>query len=369
VSRWFAKPPVLTYSRPYDTDPSERHAFHARPASDGMPRLGKIDRDFFETHVHPRLGADREDVRLGPTPGVDFGLLDVGGRAVAIATDPVSILPALGFERAGRFALDVVLADVAVSGLAPSHLAVSFSLPPAMEDDEFAAVWEGMHAEARDLGVSIVTGHTARYEGCSFPWVGGATALAVGDRSDVVRPDGARPGDDLLVTNGPAVETTGLLTTLFGDRIDIDADTLRTARDRLDEASCVRDAMTAAAAGPVTAMHDATEGGLHGAFVEMATGAGVRFEVERDRVPMRPGVEATCAALDVDPWTATASGSLVLTVDPAGTEAVLSALEDRGTAAAHVGRVVDGEGVVVDGESIEAPAVDSAWAAYSELST
>jgi hydrogenase maturation factor len=334
-----------------------------------MPDLGKIDREFFETHVRPRLGADRDDVCLGPTPGVDFGLLDIGGRAVAIATDPVSVLPPLGYERAGRFALDVVLADVAVSGLPPSHLAVSFSLPPEMEDDAFAAVWEGLHAEAADLGVSVVTGHTARYEGCSFPWVGGATALAVGDPSDVIRPDGARPGDDLLVTNGPAVETTGLLTTLFPGRIDLPPDTLRTAQARLDEASCVRDAMTAAAAGPVTAMHDATEGGLHGAFVEMATGAGVRFELERDRVPIRPGVEETCEALGIDPWTATTSGSLVVAVAPEGTEAVRSALEERGAAVARIGRITDGAGVAVDGEEIEAPTVDSSWAAYSALST
>jgi len=336
-----------------------------------MPDLGKIDREFFETHVRPRLGADRDDVRLGPTPGVDFGLLEIGDRAVALATDPVSILPPLGFERAGRFALDVVLADVAVSGLAPSHLAVSFSLPPATTDEEFAAVWEGLHAEAADLGVSVVTGHTARYEGCSYPWVGGATALAVGDPAAVIRPDGARPGDDLLVTNGPAVETTGLLTTLFPDRIDLPADDLRTAQARLDEASCVRDALTAAAAaaGSVSAMHDATEGGLHGAFVEMANGADARFEIERDRIPIRPGVEATCAALGIDPWTATASGSLVVTVDPDGTEAVLAALDARGTEAARIGRVVDGDGVYVDGERITAPAVDSAWAAYSSLST
>ncbi|WP_251329326.1 AIR synthase family protein [Haloplanus pelagicus] len=334
-----------------------------------MPDLGKIDRGVFERHVRPRLGADRDDVRLGPTPGVDFGLLDVGDRVVAIATDPVSILPALGFERAGRFALDVVLADVAVSGLAPSHLAISFSLPPSMSDDDFAAAWEGLHAEARDLGVSVVTGHTARYEDCSFPWVGGATALAIGDAADVVRPDGARPGDDLVVTRGPAVETTGLLTTLFPERIDLDPETLATAQERLAEASCVRDALTAAAAGPVTAMHDATEGGLHGALVEMARSAGVRLDVERDRVPIRPGVLATCRALDIDPWTATTSGSLVATVDPAGTDDVLAALDDRGTAAARVGRVVEGEGAFVDGERVEAPTVDASWAAYSRLST
>jgi hydrogenase maturation factor len=334
-----------------------------------MPDIGKIDRDFFERHVRPRLGAERDDVRLGPTPGVDFGLIDVGdGRVLAAATDPVSILPDLGLARAGRFALDVVLADVAVSGLPPTHLAVSFSLPPEMPDDDFATVWAAMDAEARDLGVSVVTGHTARYEGCSFPWVGGATALAVGDAADVVRPDGARPGDDLLVTRGPAVEATGLLTTLFPDGIDLDDETLATAQGRLDEASCVRDALTAAAAGPVTAMHDATEGGLHGAFVEMATGAGARFEVDRDRVPVRPGVVETCTALGIDPWTATASGSLVLSVDPDGTDAVLSALDARGTPAARVGRVAEGRGAFVDGDRIEAPSVDASWAAYARLS-
>jgi hydrogenase maturation factor len=334
-----------------------------------MPDPGKIDRDFFEEHVRPRLGADREDVRLGPTPGVDFGLLDVGDRVVAVATDPVSVLPSLGYERAGRFALDVVLADVAVSGLPPSHLAVSFSLPTGMEDEAFAAVWAGLHEEASDLGVSVVTGHTARYEGCSFPWVGGATALAVGDAADVVRPDGARPGDDLVVTRGPAVETTGLLTTLFPDGVDLPPETLATAQERLDEASCVRDALTAAAAAPVTAMHDATEGGLHGAFAEMAASAGVRLDVERDRVPIRPGVLETCTALDIDPWTATASGSLVVTVDPAGTDDVLAALEARDTPAARVGRVAEGTGAYVDGERITAPSVDASWAAYSRLST
>ena len=109
-----------------------------------MSDLGKIDRALFDEVIYPNLGADRADVVLGPRHGVDFGVLDVGGRAVVLASDPVSVLPELGFERAGRFALDVVLADVAVSGIPPTHLTVSLTLPPAMTDDELARLWRGL---------------------------------------------------------------------------------------------------------------------------------------------------------------------------------------------------------------------------------
>lgn len=334
-----------------------------------MPDTGKIDADTFDRYIASRLGANRPDVQTGPAPGVDFGVVDLGTRALVLATDPISILPELGPERAGRFAVRFVLADVAVSGLAPAHLSISLTLPPSLAAETFDAVWAGVDAECRELGVSVTTGHTGRYAGASLPWVGGATALAVGDPADVVRPDGARPGDDLLVTRGPAVEATGLLTTLFPDGVDLPPETLATAQARLDEASCVRDALTAAVAGPVTAMHDATEGGLYGAFAEMAASAGVRFSVDRDRVPIRPGVAEACAALDIDPWTATTSGSLVMAVDPSGSEDVIAALDDRGTPVARIGRVAEGEGAYADGERIDPPSVDASWAAYSRLSS
>ena len=294
-----------------------------------MSDSGKISRRFFEERVAPNLGADRDDVTVGPTHGVDFGVLDVGDRALVTATDPVSVLPELGFERAGRFAVGIVLADVAVSGIPPSHLTISLSLPPEMTDEEFGRLWDAVDAECRDLGVSIVTGHTARYPGASYPWVGAATAMTVGDHDDVVRPDGARPGDDLLVTKGPAVEAVGLLSTLFPEAVPLSGEALSTAQARLDEACCVRDAAAAAAAGEVTAMHDATEGGLLGALHEMSEAAGIRLVVDAD--------------------------------------AVVGALEARGTPVGVAGRVEAGSGVVVDGADAAAPDGDSSWAAYERL--
>ncbi|WP_262180908.1 AIR synthase family protein [Haloarcula laminariae] len=333
-----------------------------------MSDFGKIDREVFEEVIYPNLGAGRGDVALGPRHGVDFGVLDVGDRAVVVATDPISMLPELGWRRAGRFALEVVLADVAVSGVAPTHLAVSLTLPPSWSDDDLEACWTGFADHAERLGVSIVSGHTARYPGIDTSWVGGATVLGVGDHDDVVRPDGATPGDNIVVTTGPGAEATGLLATLFPERLGLSPETVATAQERVDDIAAVADARAAFEAGGVTAMHDATEGGVAGGLVEMASGAGVRFDIEAERMPLAPGVEAVCEAIDVDPWTVSSAGTLLCAVDPDASAGVVEALRARGTAAAVVGSVTDGDGVFVDGERLSAPDSDPSWAAFERLS-
>ncbi|MGQ5515876.1 AIR synthase family protein [Halococcus saccharolyticus] len=333
-----------------------------------MSELGKVDREFFDSHIYPRLGADRDDVRLGPQHGVDFAVIDVGDRTVVTATDPVFVMPSLGFERAAWFAFHVLMSDVAVSGIQPTHLSIDLNLPPEITDEEFEQVWKTFDAEATELGVNVVTGHTGRYAGCTYPMVGGGTVLGVGDPADLVRPDGARPGDRVLVTKGPAIEATGLLSIQFEElmRHDLAADEIAAATDRFDDMSPVRDALTAAAAGPVTAMHDATECGVFGGLYEMARAGGVHLDVETDSIPVQPGVEAACEFFDIDPWIAISEGTLLLTVAPEGVDSVLAALDDEGIPAAEAGVVSEGSGVTVDGEEINHPERDPFWATFEE---
>ena len=333
-----------------------------------MTDLGKIDREFFDEYVYPHLGADRDDVTLGPQHGVDFGAVEIGEKVAAMATDPVFVMPSLGFERAAWFAVHILLSDVAVSGLAPTHLSVDLNLPPEITDEQFATVWETFDREATDLGVSVVTGHTGRYAGCNYPMVGGGTSIAVGDPENLVTPDGARPGDRVVITKGPAIEATGLLSIQFESLMEgeMDDDAIEDAKDRFYDMSPVKDALTAAAAGPVTAMHDATEGGVHGGLFEMARAADVGIEIERDRVPVQDGVLEACEFFDIDPWISISEGTLLASVAPEGVGDVLDALEEEDIPAAEVGEVTDGSGLTVDGEEVDHPGHDPFWAAFEE---
>lgn len=336
-----------------------------------MAELGKIDRSFFDTYIQSNLGAEREDVTLWPDHGVDFGAFDVDGTAVVAATDPVFIMPSLGMERAAWFAFHILMSDVAVSGLPPSHLSIDFNLPPEITDEAFKTVWTTMDAQATDLGVSVVTGHTARYEGCNYPMVGGGTTIAVGDHEDMIRPDGAQVGDRIVITNGPAIEATGLLSIQFDSlmREELDETTVDRANDRFYDMSPVRDALTAADAGPVTAMHDATECGVYGGLYEFARAADVSLDVDQSAIPIAPGVVETCDFFNINPWSSISEGTLIASVRPAGVDSVLEALEAAGIPAADVGSVNEGSGVVVDDEPIEHPGNDPFWAAMAEYAT
>jgi hydrogenase expression/formation protein HypE len=334
-----------------------------------MPDVGKVPREILAREVLDRLGATREDVLLGPQHGADFGVIDLGTDVLAIATDPLFVPRELGMERAAWYGFHVGVADVALSGFQPAHLAISLSLPPTATEDDLGSVWGVFHDEARTLDAAITTGHTGRYEGCNWPYIGGVTALALGEPADLVQPTGARPGDVLIVTKGPAIETVGVLAVRYGDRLPVSDAVLDAARERFDEIALVEDAQVAAATGFVTAMHDATERGVDNALHELAAASGTRLSVDRSNFPMGPGVDAVCTALDIDPWRASSEGTIIMSVDPDGVQEVLDALAGVGCRAAEVGTVEEGTGVLVDGEPLAAPETDPFWAAYTDLAS
>jgi hydrogenase maturation factor len=310
---------------------------------------GKATAELFERIILRRLGARDPDILTPPGHGVDVGVVRVAdGVAMALTTDPVFIVPAYGWERAAWFAVHILASDASTSGLPLRWMTVDLNLPPTIDDDELAQLWDAFHRACRDLGIAVVTGHTGRYDGCQWPMVGGATCLALGAEDEYVTPEMTRPGDLVIVTKGAAIEATALFAATFPDRLGaaVGEDVVKAADALFEQMTVVPEATIAREFGlrdrGVTSMHDATEGGVVGGLLEVAAASGTGMRIREEAIPVRPEVRTVCEHVGIDPYRSISEGTLIVTVVPRRADAYLQALADAGIAAAIVGEILDG---------------------------
>ncbi len=340
-----------------------------------LPELGKIPPSFFDRVIYPRLGVRDPNILIGPKHGVDYGVVKVGGKCLAMSTDPFFIVPSFGFARAAWFAFHIIFSDVAVSGLKPKYLTIDLNLPPTMTEAELEDMWSTVHSEARRYGISVLTGHTARYTGCNYPMVGGATAIAVGARQDLRGPFRVKRGDRVVITKGPAIETTGLLAVLFPAKF-IEAggeDFQRRAAAVFSQMSVLDDCAVARRFPGVHVMHDATECGLWGGLFEMARAGNYGLRVEESLIPVPPVIRKTADLFRFDPFSAISEGTLIAVVDPRDAGALVAAFKKKGILSAVCGEVVSparGCTIVKDGKerALLHPETDPYWALAAEFS-
>ena len=337
-----------------------------------LPELGKIHPGFFNKHIFSKLGADDRSVIVKPRHGVDFGVINLGDKVMVLSTDPFYFARELGIEKAAWFAVHILASDVAVSGIKPRYLSVDLNLPPEISEDELAKLWDAVHKECKKLGINVVTGHTARYAGCNYPMVGGATVFGIDKKEKLIVP---RPchGDAIIVSKGPAIETTGLMSAYFPQFLEAryGKKFVKQAQGIFYKMSTVKDALAAAAAGGVTAMHDATECGILGGLFEMATQAHVGMNIRLDDIIMPREVKLACECFDIDPFRAISEGTLLATAKKDMASGIIRALKSVGIAASIAGDVISGsQGINVFQKGscykLSHPKVDPFWIKFEE---
>jgi len=148
---------------------------------------------------------------------------------------------------------------------------------------------------------------------------------------------------------------------------DVDAIVAR-ARTMIDHVTVVPECRAAVSAGlrerGVTAMHDATEGGVLGGLVEMAHACGHELAIEAPACP--PETVAACRVFAIDPLWSLSEGVLLLCARPERAEDVRTAIERAGIAVTRLGKVVAGAaGVRCAGRWIVRAEADPYWPAYA----
>jgi len=340
-----------------------------------MQEIGKIPPKLFDELISTRLGAKNDKVLVGPQNGVDVGIVEIGDKAVSFTCDPVFIVPEYGWERAAWFAIHIIASDSVTSGLKPSLLAIDLNLPMEMTGEQLEIMWKTMHRECVKLGISVITGHTGRYENCHYPMVGGATMVGIGSKDEYVTPRLACAGDKVIITKGPAIEATGIFATMFPELIEREfgKDFNKKAQQIFYKMSVVDDAMTAVSLGVrdngVTAMHDATECGIWGGLYEIAQAANLGVRVEMESIVVEDCVPDICRYFGIDPYASISEGTLIISCRENKAQDILIALRKKGIKSSIVGEFTQpGLGMVLvrEGreEKLEHPIVDPFWRAF-----
>jgi hydrogenase expression/formation protein HypE len=340
-----------------------------------MPEIGKISPAIFEELIYPRLGAKNKNILVGPQHGVDVGIVEIGGKAASFTTDPVFIVPEYGWERAAWFAIHIIASDSVTSGLKPKYLSIDLNLPMEMTKEQLEITWDIIHRECEKMGIAVITGHTARYENCHYPMVGGATIVGIGELDEYVTPKLCKAGDKIIITKGPAIEATGIFAAMFPKVIEKEygPEIAKKAEAVFYKMSVVEDAMTAVGVGVrengVTAMHDATECGVWGGIYEVAQAAGLGARVEKEKIVMEEGVTEVCKLFGIDPYASISEGTLIIACKEHKAAEIVKALEGKGIKSSVVGELTKKEkGMVLvekgKEKKLEHPIVDPFWRAF-----
>ena len=326
------------------------------------------------------MGAQSNDVIAGPSQGIDVSVLRMGhGRVMVANCDPISLIPAIGPVESARMSVYEVASDVATTGHAPTFAMFDLNLPPKLSDSDFREYWRSIHSTCKKLGVSILGGHTGRFEGCDYSIIGSATMWTTCLERDYLTADMAEDGDDLILTKTAAYGATAVLSKSFPRvvRDKIGHNLFEEAMAYLSEMDTVAESLAAVEGGihknGVTAIHNVSEGGVLTALSEVSAAASLGVTIDAESIPVSDATIAVSKIFQIDPLASLGEGSLIIASNPRRSGRVIRTMNSHGVSATVVGSLTSKVSGVVDTNAkgprrLRVPPKDPYWKAYWKAS-
>lgn len=308
--------------------------------------LGKINHSQFEDFLKQRCGKKRDEVRVGPDFGVDVSVVDLhGGKAMAMTSDPLSLIPSLGLEESAWLSVHLMANDMATTGFAPMFGQFVLNLPANLSTNDFEIYWNYIHQFCKDIGVSITGGHTGFIEGQNSTIAGGGTFITIAPKEEILVSKYANVGDAILVTKTSAISSAAILAMSFPETVKnkIGKEFYYSASASFYETSSLKDALIAVEKenSEVTAMHDVTEGGVLGAIYELTVASGNGAEIFNKKLPIGEVQSAVCNLFSLDPRYCIGAGSMIITCKKEKVSEIISRLEVNHIPCTEVGTITE----------------------------
>ncbi len=283
----------------------------------------------------------------------DDAAVTVPGGATATSVD--AIVDGIHFRRSthppeaiGAKAMATALSDLAAMGAEPGEVYVQLGLPDDIEGRELEGIADGLGTAAATAGAVVAGGDVVAAQALflALTVVGHAP-----DPGALVARSGAAEGDTLLLTGPVGGAAAGLMLLERPElAVELDDGVADALRARQLWPRALTSAGRALARAGATAMIDVSDG-LAADAGHLAQASGAKLEIEFGEDRIQTGVTEVAQAAEVDELELAAGGGedyeLLASIPADRVEKALDAVRSTGSDPALIGRVEDGEGVVL----------------------
>lgn len=334
---------------------------------------GKITSTFFKDYLLNKTGRNRKEVLIGPKFGVDVSIIDLNnGQALAMASDPLTLIPSLGIKESAWLSIQLTANDIATTGLSPMYAQFVMNLPEQLSPLDFNIYWDAIHNYCNDMAIAITGGHTGFIPKQNSTTPGGATFIAIGQKEKMLTSNLAQVEDAILITKTAALSASAILAMCFPETVKnkVGIENYDKACKSFYDISVLKEALiTTDYSNSITAMHDVTEGGILGAIYEMVIASNKGAVIYNECLPIGNTQAEICNLFSIDPRYCVGAGALVITCKKEAVKGVIQRLQKENILCTEVGKITKKqEGIHLIENEIKTPIIynqkDPYWNAF-----
>lgn len=321
---------------------------------------GKIPENVLKRSILKYIPNMPREAFSKPGVGVDFCCLDCDDDSEMIFSSYVCS----GFPEDIRFScLKKGANNLYAANSTPVGVMLSILFPIDTEEPDIQNMMKFLSSEAKELGMGILGGHTEISADVSKPVIN-VTSVGKVKKGQKITSQGAHPEEDVVITKWVGLEGTVILADRYKDKLlsKFPERMIFEAR-QYDRFLLVDHEAAPAAKSGVTAMHDASFGGIFAGLWELAHASRVGLEIDLRKIPIKQETIEICNFFDLNPYELLSGGSMIMT-SPDG-NGLVSELSKEGVYACVVGRTTANNDVVVlNGENrrfLEPPKSDEIY--------
>ena len=316
-----------------------------RPMSANILPVGKLPAGLLEKLLR-QYGSQDGRVIVGPAIGEDAAVINFGDTCLVAKTDPITFVS----KNCGWYAVNINANDIAAMGAVPRWFLATVLLPEGASTAGYAReIFADISRACKELDISLCGGHTEITSGLDQTIIVGQMLGEV-SKNKLVLSSGAKPGDDIIMTKGIAIEGVSIIAREMENRLKrrkYKPGTIRRLCSfiRNPGISVLKEAALAASLSGIHAMHDPTEGGLSTGLYEISKASNVGLEIDEGEILFLPECLKLCKEFGLNPLGLIASGCLIIITSPETTEPLKKLLTNSRIACSVIGKVVRTPGV------------------------